>query len=129
MDALVRVRLDNLLDVEADDVLGCGICPGQLIWTRSLLSTRILTHVGNLVFPREQEMGERFPFGMSTGLQGRRFRNSGTECKMRGARSPFIQQYIHADRYAHQFPLVSAPLVSTACLSTMAFPSKQRPDS
>lgn len=32
-DALVRVRLDDLLDVEADDVLSCGVLLLVSSWT------------------------------------------------------------------------------------------------
>lgn len=34
VDALVRIRLDDLLDVESDDVLSCGILFLFSSWTR-----------------------------------------------------------------------------------------------
>lgn len=62
VDALVRVRLDDLLDIESDDVLSCGIrfCSVHghastpqpqkgLIYVLGHQSTH--THIGNLVFP------------------------------------------------------------------------------
>lgn len=61
VDALVRVRLDDLLDVEADDVLSCGVLLLVSSWTPlharpqwrqdCALNTGIHTHIGNLVFP------------------------------------------------------------------------------